>query len=248
MIDYTKPYIYRRQIVATGKYYIGKHKGGDKYYKGSGIEYKQDLKLYKEYKTEILEYVDDISKLNEREEWWLQSVDAANNPLYYNKTNKSYGPVQRSEELKKLHSKFMTGRKASYETRKQMSISNLNKGIKAVLQYDLQGNFIKEWTSVTEATKLLNLSNGRISSCCRGIGKTANGYIWRFKNNPLQNNFKLNPHKSGKVTLQFDLQGNFIKEYKSASEAIRQTGIKGILQNLSGKYKTTGGFIFKYKK
>ena len=39
-MDFTRPHIYRRQIIATGKFYIGKHKGGDKYYKGSGKEYK----------------------------------------------------------------------------------------------------------------------------------------------------------------------------------------------------------------
>ena len=58
MEDFTKPHIYRRQIIATGKYYIGKHNGNNsKYYKGSGINYLMDLKLHKDIKTEILEYV-----------------------------------------------------------------------------------------------------------------------------------------------------------------------------------------------
>jgi len=43
-MDINKPHIYRRKIVATGKFYIGKHKGGDKYYIGSGTEFKKDLK------------------------------------------------------------------------------------------------------------------------------------------------------------------------------------------------------------
>ena len=89
-------YIYRYQIKATGKYYIGKHNGNNKWYKGSGTDWLIDLKLHvKDPKVdlieEILEYVNDISKLNEREEWWLQSVDATNNPLYYNKTNRCRG-------------------------------------------------------------------------------------------------------------------------------------------------------------
>ena len=74
-MDFTKPHIYKRQIIATGKCYVGKHKGGDKYYYGSGIEYKKDLSIYKDILTEILEYVEDISKLNEREKYWLEYFD-----------------------------------------------------------------------------------------------------------------------------------------------------------------------------
>jgi hypothetical protein len=46
-MDFKKPHIYKRKIVETGKFYIGKHKGGDKYYYGSGKDYKVDLKKYK---------------------------------------------------------------------------------------------------------------------------------------------------------------------------------------------------------
>jgi hypothetical protein len=46
-MEFNKPHIYKRKIVETGRYYIGKHKGGDKYYYGSGKDYKADLKKYK---------------------------------------------------------------------------------------------------------------------------------------------------------------------------------------------------------
>lgn len=51
---------------------------------------------------------------------------------------------------------------------------------KKVCQYDLQGNFIKEWESVVEASKKLKLSQGNISSCCRGERKTTGGYMWKY--------------------------------------------------------------------
>jgi hypothetical protein len=100
-----RAYIYRKQIIKTKKFYIGKHNGNNKWYKGSGTEWKSDYKLYvKNYKqdviTEILEYVNDISKLNEREKYWLEYFDAANNPLYYNKTNKNYGPSSLPQHIK----------------------------------------------------------------------------------------------------------------------------------------------------
>jgi hypothetical protein len=51
-----------------------------------------------------------------------------------------------------------------------------------VLQYDLKGNFIKEWSSQIEVTKFLNKTGDGIGACCRGKQKKAYGYIWKFKN------------------------------------------------------------------
>jgi len=50
-----------------------------------------------------------------------------------------------------------------------------------VIQYDLQDNFIKEWSSQTEATKFLNRTGDGIGACCRGRQKNAYGYVWKFK-------------------------------------------------------------------
>lgn len=51
---------------------------------------------------------------------------------------------------------------------------------KQVGQYDLSGNLIKVWKSVREIERQLGFSNGHISACCRGIKKTASGFIWRY--------------------------------------------------------------------
>jgi len=53
---------------------------------------------------------------------------------------------------------------------------------KKILQYDLNGNFIKEWNSGQEIVKTLKFSSGAISFCCNGKRKTHKGYIWKFKN------------------------------------------------------------------
>lgn len=52
---------------------------------------------------------------------------------------------------------------------------------KAILQFDLDGNFIKEWPSAMQIHKELNYSVASISLCCRGKQKTAYGFIWKFK-------------------------------------------------------------------
>jgi group I intron endonuclease len=52
---------------------------------------------------------------------------------------------------------------------------------KTIIQYDLNNNIIKEWNSLKSASQSLNIKIGDISSVCRGKGKTAGGFIWKFK-------------------------------------------------------------------
>ena len=51
---------------------------------------------------------------------------------------------------------------------------------KPVLQYDLKGNFIKEWKSVAECG-MNGYNYGNVAACCRGELKTYKGYIWKYK-------------------------------------------------------------------
>lgn len=53
----------------------------------------------------------------------------------------------------------------------------------------------------------------------------------------------------GKAVCQYDLDGNFIAEYKGQNEAGRITGICGanISQACSGKRATAGGYLWTYK-
>lgn len=52
---------------------------------------------------------------------------------------------------------------------------------KPVLQYDLNGNFIKEWKSAREVYNVLKIQYKNISKCCKGERNKAGGYIWKFK-------------------------------------------------------------------
>jgi hypothetical protein len=229
MINYNKPHIYRRQIIATGKYYIGKHKGGDKYYKGSGKEYKQDLKIYKEYNTEILEYVDDISKLNEREEWWLNQVDAVNNPLYYNKTNKSFGPVNQTQDWKINQSNRMKGKSTTKDKKwKVQDTSNMKGG----------GTKGKTWRWKAPRTEE---QNRKISESLKGRNTSS----WNKKIYTSERNNKISKIK-GEGIIQLDLKDNFIKEWVSFNE-VRKNGYPGV-QNAIKRNKEYKGYIWKRKK
>lgn len=53
---------------------------------------------------------------------------------------------------------------------------------KKVLQYDKDMNFIKEYSSIAEATREMKLkSMCSICNCCKGVYKTSKGYIWKYK-------------------------------------------------------------------
>ena len=68
------------------------------------------------------------------------------------------------------------------------------------------------------------------------------------KENNNYGNHSINFGKSrGKAVLQYDLEGNFIAEYYSAREALRQTGIYHITECARGEYKKAGGYVWKYK-
>ena len=51
---------------------------------------------------------------------------------------------------------------------------------KRIGQYDLQGNFIKEWQGMRVAAKDLNICYSSIYKCCKGQVKRAGNYIWRI--------------------------------------------------------------------
>lgn len=52
---------------------------------------------------------------------------------------------------------------------------------KSVLQYSLDGTFIKEWASTREVERQLGFNQGNIGKCCRGEYKTAYGFTWKYK-------------------------------------------------------------------
>lgn len=50
---------------------------------------------------------------------------------------------------------------------------------KPVLQYTLDGEFVREWPSTREAARN-GFNQGNIISCCKGRHKTAHGFIWSY--------------------------------------------------------------------
>jgi hypothetical protein len=83
------------------------------------------------------------------------------------------------------------GKKRSEETKQQISESHKGKKVtlpknnpltsKVVLQYNKNGDFIKEWVSLREVERQLNIPSGNITACCKNKVKSAGGFIWKYK-------------------------------------------------------------------
>ena len=65
---------------------------------------------------------------------------------------------------------------ANYGTRNK-KVSNKLK--KPILQYTLDGEFVREWPCAADVGKK---ASRNISNCLKGRQKTACGYIWKYKN------------------------------------------------------------------
>ncbi len=70
----------------------------------------------------------------------------------------------------------------NYGTRNErVSKTMINgKQSKKVLQFTLDGEFIREWPSTNECGRN-GFHQGNIVACCRGERKSADGYMWKYK-------------------------------------------------------------------
>ena len=50
-----------------------------------------------------------------------------------------------------------------------------------ILQYDLQGNFIKKWNSSMAIQRELNISQSNIIKCCNNKRNHSGGYVWKYE-------------------------------------------------------------------
>lgn len=98
-----------------------------------------------------------------------------------------------TEETKQKMSKKALGKKMSDKAKSKMS---KNQKL-AILQYDLDGNFIREWEGIIDAAKSLNTYSTNISRCCQGKFKQAKGFIWKYKDETM---FGKKKRHSSKVT------------------------------------------------
>lgn len=71
----------------------------------------------------------------------------------------------------------------SYEKHEQIQpIKTKRLGDGTVLQFTKDGQFVAEYSTATEACRVTGINNRTIGSVCKGKGKTAGGFVWKYKN------------------------------------------------------------------
>ena len=125
-------------------------------------------------------------------------------------------------------------------------MDKLDEQSRQVSQYDLSGNWLRDFNSIKEASELNNINDGNIGSCCLGKSKSAGGFMWRYYGDESPKKYS---NKTIRSVLQYDLLGNLIGEYDSLIEAANMTrsNSNGIQMCCVGKYKHSNSFIWKYK-
>lgn len=123
-------------------------------------------------------------------------------------------------------------------------VPNVNR--KPIDQYDRQGNFIQTWESIHSVNYKLNYDISSISKCLRKIYPTAYNYYWCYSGETPE--FKT--RGTHRKVYQYNLNGNFIKEFENALEAAKSLGKSDnstIVRCCNKQIKTAFKFIWSYE-
>lgn len=120
-----------------------------------------------------------------------------------------------------------------------------------VNQYNINGQLIKQWNSMSTAGRELNIDSSSISKCCKGIYKTSKGYVWRYIGDDL-NKYSSKKHyiRKMKKIKQYTIEGDLIKIWKGISCAAKQLNLKvssisACCKGRKGR-KTYAGYVWRY--
>lgn len=129
-----------------------------------------------------------------------------------------------------------------------------------IIQYDLKGNFLNRYDSITDAANSLKKENiSAIRNCCMRRIKSAYNFLWKFEDDDttieeLVYDFNLSGKGQYKKVEQYDLNGKFISEFDSCREAARSINapitlelVLVVLVNKKSRMDTSGNIrIIKF--
>lgn len=112
-------------------------------------------------------------------------------------------------------------------------------------QYDLEGNLVNTYTNTVEAGKAVGVHRNGIRDVIKGRGMTYGGFIW---SKTIKKKIEVDPKvtaSKAKIS-QYDLDGRWMRSYKSCLEAARETNIDNTNIHLAvhGQTLTAGGFLW----
>lgn len=267
--------IYKIKNIVNNKVYIGqtthklKHRWNQHIYVSKKLNhyFAKAIKKYgsNNFTISELERCNSIDELNNKEQIWIAIYNSSNAKFGYNGTLGGENRIPNNETRKKL-SNINKGRVVSIETRKRQSDSHKGKKLteeqkkkigKAHLGRKVTDEFRKKMSTIRTGQKLTKETKRKISEACKAENLSD---ITRKKMSDAQKGRKHTEEtkrkigegsigRGAKVVIQYDKNNNFIKEWKSMSAIEKELNIyhSNVSLACSGKYKSAGGFIWKYK-
>jgi len=120
-----------------------------------------------------------------------------------------------------------------------------DKNRKTIYQFKIDGTFVAKYDSISEAARAVNINSSCISNMMSGNTKHVFENVWSFTDvcPPLPTKYQ---HRAG--VYQCDMLGNIIEKWKTIKDACNALNVNrvSIRNNLNGKAKHAGGFIWKY--
>lgn len=116
---------------------------------------------------------------------------------------------------------------------------------KQVVQFNDNGEIIKVWESITDASNLLKIELSDISMACRGLRKHAGDYLWKLLDD--YNGEEISYINGSKTRVEkLDDNKTVICSYESISEAANDVGVKypGICRAIKNGCRS-GGFYWR---
>lgn len=134
-----------------------------------------------------------ISESSKRR-WSNPEEKAKFSELMSGENNPFYGKHHSEETIEKMKAnrtpmseeqrKEISERLGSYWKGKTRDRQSVEKSAKAkwkpVAQYTKDGEFIKVWDSAKEASEILGVHRSTLCQCCKGVKKSAGGYVWKY--------------------------------------------------------------------
>ena len=121
-----------------------------------------------------------------------------------------------------------------------------------ITQYDINGNFIKQWDAISDASKILNIPTTNISKCCKGQIFTINGFIFLYDTDNIADRLLLISGKykcKCKKVCSYNLEGTLLNSFSSVNEAASyyKASPKSIIDCCKGNKLSNNNIIFKYE-
>ncbi len=128
---------------------------------------------------------------------------------------------------------------------RESGIMNTHK--RAVYQMDMNGNIIKEFESIKQASDQTGIHNRSINPTCKGKRHQAGGYRWRYVSDET---WHPQDNRRSKRVEQLTIKDEFICLFPDANAAAKEVDCtpSGIRGACIGSIKTLKGFHWRYRQ